>query len=53
MEVALWALAAGDMAAFEIAVTAGLRVFPGHEELLTLQEEAKMRCHDSGFHSVA
>ena len=53
MEVALWALATGDMTAFEIAVTAGLRVFPGHEELLALQEQAKLRCHNSGFHSVA
>ena len=41
MEVALWALATGDMTSFEIAVTAGLRVFPGHEELLALQEQAK------------
>jgi two-component SAPR family response regulator len=53
MEVACWALDTGDMTAFEIAVTAGLRVFPGHEELLALQEEAKLRCHNSGFHSVA
>ena len=53
MEVALWALAVADMTAFEIAVTAGLRVFPGHEELLALQDEAKLRCHNSGFHSVA
>lgn len=53
MEVASWALATGDMAAFEVAITAGLRVFPGHEDLLTLQEEAKLRCHNSGFHSVA
>ena len=53
MEVASWALTAGDSAVFEIAVTAGLRVFPGHEELLALQEEAKLRCHNSGFHSVA
>ena len=53
MEVASWALATGDSTAFEIATTAGLRVFPGHEELLALQDEAKLRCHDSGFHSVA
>jgi hypothetical protein len=53
MEVALWGLATGDMTAFEVAITAGLRVFPGHEELLALQEEAKLRCHNSGFHSVA
>ena len=53
MEVASWALTAGDSTAFEIATTAGLRVFPGHEELLALQEEAKLRCHNSGFHSVA
>jgi hypothetical protein len=52
-EVALWALATGDMSAFEIAITAGLRVLPGHEELLALQEEAKMRCHNSGFLSVS
>lgn len=49
MEVASWALATGDMTAFEIAVTAGLRVFPGHEELLALQEQAKLQCHNSGF----
>ena len=53
LEVALWALIAENTAAFEVAVTAGLRVFPGHEELLALQEEAKLRCHNSGFHSVA
>jgi len=53
LEVALWALSAGDMAAFETAVTAGLRVFPGHEELLALQNEAKLRCHDSGFRFVS
>ena len=52
LEVATWALATGNMAALEIAVTAGLRVFPGHEELLALQAEAKLRCHNSGFHSV-
>ena len=53
MEVALWALTTADVVAFEIAITAGLRVFPGHEDLLALQEEAKRRCHNSGFHSVA
>ena len=53
MEVASWALTAGDSTAFEIAITAGLRVLPGHEELLALQDEAKLRCHNSGFHSVA
>ena len=52
MEIARWALNTGDMTTFEIAVTAGLRVFPGHEELLALQEEAKLRCHNSGFQSV-
>jgi hypothetical protein len=52
LEVATWALATENMAAFEIAVTAGLRVFPGHEELLALQKEAKLRCHNLGFHSV-
>jgi hypothetical protein len=53
MEVASWALTAGDSTAFEIAITAGLRVLPGHEELLALQDEAKLGCHNSGFHSVA
>lgn len=53
LEVAAWALAAGDMAAFEVAVTAGFRVFPGHEELLALQERARAQCHNHGFHSVA
>ena len=53
IEVASWALTVEDSAAFEVAITAGLRVFPGHEELLALQEQAKLRCHNSGFHSVA
>jgi hypothetical protein len=53
IEVARWALIAGNTAAFEIAITAGLRVFPGHEELLALQEEAKLQCHKSAIHSVA
>jgi hypothetical protein len=53
IEVARWALIAGNTAAFEIAITAGLRVFPGHEELLALQEEAKLQCHKSATHSVA
>ena len=53
LEVASWALTAGDSTAFEIAITAGLRVLPGHEELLALQDEAKLGCHNSGFHSVA
>ena len=48
-----WTLEVGDMAAFEIAITAGLRVIPRHEELLALQKEANLRCHNSGFHSVA
>ena len=42
MEVSSWALTAGDSTAFQIAITAGLRVLPGHEELLRLQAEAKM-----------
>ena len=53
LEVASWALMAGNMAAFEVAMTAGLRVFPGHEELLALQEQAKVQCHNLGIHSVA
>jgi len=53
IEVASWALNVEDSAAFEVAITAGLRVFPGHEKLLALQEQAKLRCHNSGFHSVA
>jgi hypothetical protein len=53
IEVASWALTVEDSAAFEVAITAGLRVFPGHEKLLALQEQAKLRCHNSGFHSVA
>ena len=52
MEVASWALTAGDSTAFEIAITAGLRVLPGHEELLALQNQAKVRYHNSGFQSV-
>ena len=50
-EVASWALTAGDSTAFEIAVTAGLRVFPGHEELLALQDEATRSCFKLGLHS--
>jgi len=53
IEVASWALTMGDSAAFEVAMTAGLRVFPGHEELLALQGQANLRCHNLGFHSVA
>ena len=53
LEVASWALTTGDSAAFDVAINAGLRVFPGHEELLALQEKAKVECHNSGFHSVA
>jgi len=41
LEVASWALTTGDSAAFDVAISAGLRVFPGHEELLALQEQAK------------
>lgn len=52
-EVAIWALATGNMSAFHIAITAGLRVFPGHEELLALQAEAMGKSHNSGFNSVA
>lgn len=53
LEVAAWALITGDMTSFEVAITAGLRVFPGHEELLALLEQAKVQCHKLGFHSVA
>ena len=53
LEVASWALTTGDSAAFDVAINAGLRVFPGHEELLALQEQAKVECHNLGFHSVA
>jgi len=52
MEVATWALATGDMAAFEVAVTAGLRVFPGHEELLALQDEAKGNIPISSYSEI-
>jgi hypothetical protein len=51
LEVASWALIAGNTAAFEIAITAGLRVFPGHEELLALQDEATRSCLKAGQHS--
>jgi hypothetical protein len=51
MEIARWALNTGDMTTFEIAVTAGLRVFPGHEELLALQEQARRLCFKAGLHS--
>ncbi len=50
-EVALWALGTGDTAAFETAMTAGLRIFPGHEELLALQEQARRLCFKAGLHS--
>lgn len=39
-EVATWALATSNMTEFHVAITAGLRVFPGHEDLLGLQAEA-------------
>ncbi len=51
LEVASWALIAGNTAAFEVAMTAGLRVFPGHEELLALQDEAVRSCFKAGLHS--
>ena len=40
LEVATWALATSNMTEFHVAITAGLRVFPGHEDLLGLQAEA-------------
>jgi two-component SAPR family response regulator len=40
LEVATWALATSNMTEFHVAITAGLRVFPGHEELLHLQAVA-------------
>jgi hypothetical protein len=50
-EVASWALTVGDSKAFEIAITAGLRVFPGHEELVALQAEATRSCFKARQHS--
>jgi len=52
-EVAMWALETGDMSAFQIAITAGLRVFPGHEDLLELQAKAKTKIPNVGKYSVA
>ena len=40
LEVATWALATSNMTEFHVAITAGLRVFPGHEDLLGLQTAA-------------
>ena len=40
LEVATWALATGNMTEFHIAITAGLRVVPGHQELLGQQAKA-------------
>ena len=40
LEVATWALAKGHTDEFRIAITAGLRIFPGQEELLGLQADA-------------
>ena len=40
LEVATWALATSNMTKFHVAITAGLRVFPGHEGLVGLQAEA-------------
>jgi len=51
-EVAMWAFEAGNLPVFQIAITAGLRVFPGHEELLGLQAEAKKKSYKS-LNSVA
>ena len=40
LEVATWALATSNMTEFHVAITAGLRVLPGHEDLLGLQADA-------------
>ena len=40
LEVATWALATSNMTEFHVAITAGLRVFPGYEDLLGLQADA-------------
>ncbi len=52
-EVATWAIENGDMEALSIAVSAGLRVMPGDEELLRLQSSFLQTVREAGAHSVA
>ena len=52
-EVATWAVEHGDMEALGVAVSAGLRVMPGDEELLRLQSSFLQTVREAGVHSVA
>ena len=52
-EVATWAVEHGDMEVLGVAVSAGLRVMPGDEELLRLQSSFLQTVRESGAHSVA
>ena len=52
-EVATWAVEHGDMEALGVAVSAGLRVMPGDEELLGLQSSFLQTVREAGAHSVA
>ena len=52
-EVATWALENGNMEALSVAVSAGLRVMPGDEELLSLQSSFLKTVREVGAHSVA
>ena len=52
-EVATWAVEHGDMEALGVAVSAGLRVMPGDEELLRLQSSFLQTVREATVHSVA
>lgn len=52
-EVATWAVESNDMEALNIAISAGLRVMPGDEELLRLQSSFLQTVREAGAHSVA
>lgn len=52
-EVATWAVEHGDMEALGVAVSAGLRVMPGDEELLRLQTSFLQTVREARAHSVA
>ena len=52
-EVATWAVEHGDMEALDVAVSAGLRVMPGDDELLRLQASFLQSVREARAHSVA
>ena len=52
-EVATWAVEHGDLDVLGVAVSAGLRVMPGDEELLRLQSSFLRTVREATVHSVA